>query len=190
MKLYQNCYLASTLAAALIGLGAGSFSLAADRPSNAATKSEPASKLAAKEGKFLKDAAEGGMAEVRLGEIAKQQASLPQVKELGNQMITDHSRANEELKSIAAKKGVTLPSDVDPKHKSTVERLSKLQGAEFDRAYVADMIKDHKQDIAEFEAAAKSAEDPDIKSFAEKTLPTLRTHLEHVQAVQSEIAKK
>lgn len=191
MKLYQHRNVGTKLAVTLLGLSlaAGTVSFAADRPSNIAT-SETKSKLDAKDWKFLKEAAEDGMAEVRLGEMAKQQASQPQVKDLGTQMIADHTKANEELKSIAAKKGLTFPSDVDSKHKTKVERLSKLQGAEFDRAYVADLIKDHKTDIAEFEAIAKSAEDPDVKAFAEKTLPTLRSHLERVEAVQAEITKK
>ncbi len=185
----KSYHFVTTFAAtfAAMSLAGGTLSFAAERPSNVTT-TERADKLSAKETKFLKEAAEDGMAEVRLGELAKQRGSRPQVKELGTQMVADHTKAIEELKALAAKKGFTLPSELDSKHKTHIDELSKLQGAEFDRAYVSGLLKEHKDDISDFEAAAKS-DDPDIKAFAEKILPTLRSHLQHVEQLQSEIKK-
>ena len=182
---YRNLFTAAT--AAFCSLATVTLVGAAQNPTN---KTETNHQLSAKESKFLKDAAEGGMAEIQLGQIAQQNGSRPEIKDLGNQMVTDHSKANEELKSLAAKKGFTLPTDISPKHKGALDRLSKLGGENFDRAYLADMLKDHRTDIAEFESVARSAEDPELKAFAEKTLPTLRSHLQHIETIQSQALKK
>jgi putative membrane protein len=138
---------------------------------------------------FIKKAALGGMTEVRLGEIATEKARQPAVKEFGAMMVKDHSKANTELKALAKSKNVELPADLDSKHQSTVDRFSKLSADEFDKAYVKEMVEDHKKDVAEFEEAAKSAKDAEVKAFAEKTLPTLRTHLEHVMTLHKQVEK-
>ncbi len=145
--------------------------------------------LAVTDEQFVKKAAQGGMVEVRLGELAKQKATKSGVKDFGAMMATDHSKANADLIALAQKKGVKLSTDLDPKHKAVVERLSKLSGADFDKAYVADMVEDHKKDIAEFEEASRAVKDAELKAFAEKTLPTLRRHLERIQTLQQELPK-
>jgi putative membrane protein len=127
---------------------------------------------------FVEKAAMGGMAEVELGTLAQQKASSAEVKQFASRMVQDHGQANGELKSIAASKGIQLPAALDRKHKGDVERLGKLGGAEFDRAYMRHMVDDHKKDVAEFKRAAGSAKDADIKGFAAKTLPTLQEHLQ------------
>ncbi len=137
---------------------------------------------------FMKKAAQGGMTEVKLGELAKEKASAAEVKNFGAMMVTDHSKANEELKALAKTKGVELPNDLG-KHQATVDKMAKLSGAEFDKAYVADMVKDHKADISEFEKADKSSKDPELKGFIEKTLPTLKTHLETIEKVRKDLKK-
>jgi len=139
---------------------------------------------------FMKEAAIGGMAEVELGKLASDKASDAKVKALGARMVTDHSKANEELKALAAKKNVMLPTAVDAKHKATYDRLSKLSGAAFDSAYVSDMMSDHEADVAKFGAVAKNSADPDVKAWAEKTLPTLREHLTAVQDAKRSIDGK
>lgn len=139
---------------------------------------------------FLKEAAIGGMAEVELGKLAGEKASDAKVKALGARMVTDHSKANAELKSLAAKKNVALPTAVDATHKATYDRLAKLSGAAFDKAYVNDMLTDHEADVAKFAEMAKSASDPDVKAWAEKTLPTLREHLTAVQDAKRAIDGK
>ncbi len=138
---------------------------------------------------FLVKAAEGGMAEVELGRLAVSNSVNPKVKEFGQRMIDDHSRANEELKAIAQRKGDHIPTSVSAKDQATKDRLSKMSGAEFDRAYMEDMIQDHKADVSEFRDEAKSGTDPDYKAFAQKTLPTLESHLKLAQSTDSQIKK-
>ena len=119
--------------------------------------------------------------EVKLGELASQKAASAQVKEFGAMMVKDHGKANQELKDLAGKKGVTLPAELDSKHQGMVDKFSKLSGEAFDKEYVSDMVSDHKKDVAEFEKASKSAADADLKAWAGQTLPTLQTHLKHAQ---------
>ena len=128
--------------------------------------------------KFANKAAEGGMAEVALGKLAFERASNPAVKEFGQRMVMDHTAANNELKAIAAKKKIQLPTDLDSNEKSTLEKLGKLSGAEFDKEYMSDMVKDHEADVDEFKTQADKGNDPDVKAFAAKTLPTLQSHLQ------------
>ena len=138
--------------------------------------------------KFVTEAAIGGMAEVRLGQIAAQKAMDDEVKQFGQRMVDDHSRANGELKQIASRKGLTLPTELDPIHLEIVDRLSNLAGPDFDRAYMGEMVKDHTRDVSDFERASIVAQDADVKSFAGKTLPTLREHLEMAQALHSRVS--
>jgi len=91
--------------------------------------------------------------------------------------VDDHSKANEKLKSVAAKDSMNLPSDMDAKEKANYDRLAKLQGAAFDRAYMKDMVKDHKTDVAEFQKEANNGKNAQLKAFASDTLPTLQEHL-------------
>lgn len=131
-----------------------------------------------KDKKFLKRAAVGGMAEVELGQLAQQRGSSDSVKQFGQQMVQDHSKANDELKQIAMSKGVELPTSLDAKSQRTLAKLQKLSGAEFDKAYIDDMVSDHKDDIADFKKESRSGQDSDTKAFASKTLPTLESHLQ------------
>jgi len=149
----------------------------------AAAKSSPAVSSAT----FIKKAAQGGMAEVELGKLAEEKASSSAVKGFGQQMVSDHSKANEELQAVAAKKNVKLPTSVGAKETSLQDRLGKQSGSQFDRAYMAAMVSDHKEDVAEFERVAKSSTDPDVKAFAAKTLPTLREHLKMAKHVQASL---
>jgi len=148
-----------------------------------------ADRLANPDSTFVEKAAAGGLAEVQLGQLATQKASSPDVKAFGQQMADDHSKANDELRGIASRKGVTLPNTMDSKDQATYDRLSALNGADFDRAYMADMVKDHRTDIAEFEKEANSGSDADLKSFASKTLPTIRHHLEMARSADSKVRR-
>jgi putative membrane protein len=131
--------------------------------------------------KFLKEAAGGGMAEVELGKLAVQKASHPEVKAFAQHMVDDHSKANEQLKAMVNPQGITLPTELPSEAKKTHDKLSKLSGAEFDRAYVQDMVKDHRKDVKLFEDQAKNGKDPTLKQFAQATLPTLKEHLQKVE---------
>lgn len=139
---------------------------------------------------FATDAAQGGMAEVEMGRLAAQRAADPAVKAFGQRMVADHSKANEELKSLAARKGLRLPPEMNSDQKSELDKLSKLSGAEFDKEYMSTMLSDHQTDVKEFEAQSKDGNDADIKSFAGKTLPTLQQHLEMARNAAQKVGAK
>ena len=143
--------------------------------------------MAAADRKFVMEAARGGLAEVELGKLAAEKGSADAVKQFGKRMADDHAKAAAELKDFADKKGMTLPADLDPKHRQLRDRLAKLTGADFDRAYANEMVKDHKKDVADFKREAKGAKDPDLKAWAGKTLPTLEDHLKAAQDVQAQV---
>jgi putative membrane protein len=136
---------------------------------------------------FVKEAAVGGMAEVELGNLAKEKAASNDVKQFGARMATDHAKANDELKQWAQQKSVTLPADIDAKHKATRDRLAKLSGAAFDKAYMHEMLMDHQHDVAAFKKEAASGKDPDVKAWAGKTLPTLQEHLKLAQDTATKV---
>ena len=127
---------------------------------------------------FIMDAAMGGMVEVQLGHWAAQKGTSDAVKQFGQRMVDDHSKANEQLMQLASSKGITLPTALDEKHQKDVAKVSRLSGAEFDKAYSKMMLSDHEKDVKEFEKQSTRAGDADLKAFATTTLPTLRAHLE------------
>jgi putative membrane protein len=143
-----------------------------------------ATSLSSGDRKFIEKAAEGGMAEVQLGKLATQKAGADQVKQFGQRMVDDHSKANDQLKQVASSKNVTLPTDVDKSTKREMDKLSKLSGADFDREYMKNMVSDHKKDVSDFKSEASRAKDPDVKQFAASTLPTLQEHLQLAQSAQ------
>jgi putative membrane protein len=130
---------------------------------------------------FAKKAASGGMSEVKLGQLAQDKGSNPAVKEFGERMVTDHSKANDELKGIASRDNLNLPSGPSKTDEAEYDRLSKLSGKQFDDAYAKMMVSDHEKDIAEFRKESTSGQDPALKSFASKTLPTLESHLQQAK---------
>ena len=132
---------------------------------------------------FIQKAAMGGMAEVELGKLAQEKASSDEVKKFGEHMVEDHGKANEELKSIASTEGVQVSTELDKKHKATMQKLEKLSGAEFDREYMKQMVTDHKKTVADFKKQADSGKDAELKAFAAKTLPTLQEHLKMAQSL-------
>ena len=133
---------------------------------------------------FAKRAAQGGMAEVKLGQLAEEKAQSEEVKKFGKRMVEDHTKANDKLKEVAMKENINLPTDLDPKDDSKYESLSKLSGPEFDKAYAKEMIKDHEKDIAEFRRQATNGQKPDLKRFASETLPTLQSHLRQAREME------
>jgi putative membrane protein len=133
--------------------------------------------------KFYRDAAEGGMAEVAMGNLAQQKAQSPSVKEFGAQMVKDHSAANEKLKALAQSKNITLPANPSVAEMEAKSKLEVLSGQSFDKSYIKGMIQDHEEDIAVFKKEAVSGHDPDARAFASATLPTLEAHLKKIQAI-------
>jgi putative membrane protein len=136
---------------------------------------------------FMVDAAVGGLLEVELGRVAAQKGMSDSVKQFGQRMVDDHSKANTELMTLASSKGVTLPAALDDKHRQEVTKLSGMSGAEFDRAYMKMMVSDHKKDVSEFEKQTTRATDADVKAFATSTLPTLKEHLQQAQTIESSV---
>ena len=132
---------------------------------------------------FYKNAAEGGFAEVDLGKLAQQKASVQSVKDFGALMVSDHAAANDKLKSIAAAKGQSLPSGPSMGQMATEARLEALSGAAFDKSYIRGMVRDHEEDVKEFEKEVASGQDPDARAFAKATLPTLQVHLKKIQDI-------
>jgi len=128
--------------------------------------------------KFMTKAAEGGIAEVELSTVAAQKATNADVKTFANRMVTDHSKANDELKQLAGNKGVTLPTATDKEHKELEDKLTKEKaGPKYDKAYMEAMVKDHGKVVDAFTKESKDAKDADLKSWVSNTLPTVQDHL-------------
>jgi putative membrane protein len=133
--------------------------------------------------KFVKEAAGGGVGEVQLGQLAQAKASSPEVKQFAQRMVEDHSKANEQLKATASQLGVAVPNEPSKDARKAYDKLSKLSGPEFDRAYVRDMVKDHKADVKLFRDEAKNGKDPALQQFAQATLPILEDHLRMIEQI-------
>jgi len=139
---------------------------------------------------FVKKAADGGMAEVALAKLAQEKASNADVKSFAATLEKDHTAANDELKEVASKKNITLPASPSKNHQALHDKLAKLSGAEFDKAYVSAMLEDHQKDVREFARVSSASGDADVKAFATKTLPTLKDHLKQVQDLSKSIGAK
>jgi putative membrane protein len=158
----------------ILALAVGAMGLAGAARAETTPTSEGSS-LSAKDKTFMKKAAKGGMMEVTMGKMAEQNAQSDDVKSFGKRMVTDHSKANDELKSIASKKGVQLPSK-EPSGKWIS-----------DKAYMDMMVKDHEKDLAEFKEEANSGSDPDVKKFAEDTAKVVQEHLDLAKEIQGKL---
>ena len=136
---------------------------------------------------FITEAADGGMMEVQLGQMAMQKGVNKGVKDFGKMMVDDHTKANDELKQIAQQGGIAIPQTLSDKHKKDVDDLGQKTGKDFDKAYMDLMVSDHKDDIDEFKKAADNNDIKDmaIRNFASKTVPTLQMHLDKAQAIQN-----
>ena len=164
MRFYKQSFLYAAAALAL-----GNFTLAS------------AQSLSDQDRKFIQDAAKGGMMEVHMGQLGMDRGASPAVKSLSQHLINDHKAANDELAALAKQKGVSLPGD-DAQMAASMPFASK-SGDDFDKAFARTAVEDHQKDIAEFEKEASSGNDPDLKNWASKTLPTLRAHLAEAQAL-------
>jgi len=162
----------------------GSAAAGASKSASSKSSSSKSSQLDHSDRKFLESAAKDGLAEVELGQLASQRAESPEVKQFGQRMVQDHGKANDQLKQLAQSKGLDVPAETDKSHQKKMEKLQKLSGAQFDKQYMDDMVKDHKKDVKEFQKQAKSAKDADVKNFAAQTAPTLQEHLQMAEAAQ------
>jgi putative membrane protein len=130
---------------------------------------------------FAKDAARGGLAEIKLGKLAGDNGSSEAVKAFGTRMVAEHTKAGDKLKDAAAQEHITLPAELSAKDQATYDRLSKLSGTDFDRAYAQDMVRDHQQDLRDFQREANNGNDAAIKAFAADTVPMIQQHLDQAK---------
>jgi len=143
-------------------------------------------KLSAADQKAVKDMAMADMAEVESGKLAVSKAQSPEVKAFGQQMIDDHGAALAKVQALAQARGVTLPTELDSKHKAMSAKLEKMSGADFDKAYMAGAgVKDHKDTHAKLMSDAKKIKDPDVKALADQHMPVVEQHLKAAQQMAS-----
>lgn len=136
---------------------------------------------------FMRDAAADSVADVRLGQLAMQNGASEAVKEFANAMVNDQTVADQQIRIIADRKKVNLPTGSDEKYARAADRLSGFRGPEFDRQYMAEMVRDHERTISQFRDEASAGQDPDVQEFAEKTLPILQQQLDHAKALQRKL---
>jgi putative membrane protein len=183
-----------TLPVVLAAFSVGMVTAAAAQSSNDKMTNDSSgtssAKLAPTDRQFIKKAAEGGLAEVELGKLASEKAESSDVKQFGQRMVDDHTKANDQLKQVASEKGLTVPDKLSAKDAATKARLEKLSGKAFDRAYMRDMVTDHTKDVSEFRMESKNAKDPDVKNFASQTLPTLKDHLKEAKSIAPKTGAK
>jgi len=135
-----------------------------------------------KDTEFAVEAADGGMLEVQLGELALKNAKSAPVREFAQKMVDDHGKANAQLKALAEKKGISIPTVLSDKCQKKMDELSLKSGAEFDKAYADLMVKDHKEDVDEFKKESEKGNDPELRAWAGETLPTLEHHLKMAES--------
>lgn len=139
---------------------------------------------------FAEEAARGGLAEVKLGKLAMDQGSSEAVKSFGTRMVAEHTRAGDNLKEAAAQERITLPTDLSLKDQATYDKLSKLRGDEFDRAYALDMVKDHQQDLQAFQREANHGNDDVLRNFASRTVTMIQQHLDQAKELLKTVSPK
>jgi putative membrane protein len=157
-----------------------------DKPGGQASDAA-AKKAGSTDAAFLRQMGNGNMAEVAHGKLATQNASAAEVKQFGQRMADDHGKALEELKGLAAQKNVTLPAELDAKHKAMQDKLSKMKGEEFDRAYMSHMVSAHAQTTAAVQQEIKGGKDPDVQAWAQKVLPTVQEHHKLAQSIHAKL---
>jgi putative membrane protein len=160
------------------------------QPTNPAMQNQPIPTMSVvNDQDFLKDAAEGGLAEIKLGQLAEDKGSSDVVKSFGKRMVEDHSKANDQLNDVALHEKVKLPTELSKKNQKAYDRLSELSGDAFDRAYARAMVRDHQNDMDAFRQEAGSGQVEAIKSFASQTLPTLQEHLKMAREMEQAVGK-
>jgi putative membrane protein len=133
---------------------------------------------------FVKEAAIGGMFEVESSKIAAQKATDPATKQFANQMVTDHSKANEELKAKATAAKIDVPATLDKSHQDALDKMNSQNAADFTKNYKSTMLSDHKSTVSLFERYAKGGDNADLKAWAGQTLPTLQHHLQMAENLE------
>lgn len=133
---------------------------------------------------FIKDAVSGGLMEVELGRYAQQNAKNPRVRNFGAMMVRDHSKVNDELKTLLTQKNIAVPPTMDDKHHDKMTDIQKKTGVDFDKDYMSEMVDDHEKDVDKFKKFAEKGTDAELKSFAGKTLPILLMHQDSAKKIK------
>jgi putative membrane protein len=192
MKNLSNSFISLAIAACCFGCGNSQQDSAKDAKDTNAVKMDstgtgehstpaiPAS-VSKDDATFVVNVADAGMTEVQLGQLAQQKGTDKEVKDYGAMMEKDHTAAGDKLKAVASSKNITMPAAVSPDMQKAINDLQQKSGKDFDKAYINQMIDDHKKVISMFESESKNGSDADIKAFADGTLPTLRKHLDEAQ---------
>lgn len=154
---------------------------------DSAAKANGVTAVAEDDAEFSTQAAVGGMAEVELGKLALEKSTNSQVKEFATMMVSDHGKANEELKTIAANKNIALPTTLDEKHQKMWDDLNSKTGKDFDKAYVNDMVDGHQKTWDLMDKQAKDGTDAELKAFATKTAPVVKAHLDLIKKIRDAI---
>jgi putative membrane protein len=144
---------------------------------------DPSASAAGTPSDFIVNAAQTDMLEIEAGKLASEKAQSPQVKKFAQMLVRDHGQASKELQQIAQQKGVQVPQSLPPDKQQSLQKLEGMSGTEFDRTFAQEMVNGHQQAVQMYEQAAQSAQDPEVRSFAEEKLPTLREHLKMAQAL-------
>jgi putative membrane protein len=163
---------------------------AEDSSATQAASVKAAQSVSDSDSKFVKEASEAGTAEVEFGKLAATKASTDSVKQFANQMVKDHTEANDKLKKLAEAKGLQLNTELSDKHKKTLAKLEKLSGDKFDKEYMTAQREDHKKAVSLFKKQSEKGNDPDLKNFAATTLPTLENHKKEADNKPEKTAKK
>lgn len=174
----STCAAGSVIA---LALAFGSAQAADEQNTQTQPQAQQSAQLKGHDREFFNKAAQGGLMEVEAAKLAKDRASSADVKSLAETLERDHSAGNQKLMQIAQEKGLEAPK-LDSKHQKELDKLSKLKGEEFDKAFLQRVgMKDHKEDIKLFEREAKDGNDAQLKAFAQEQLPTLRNHLAMIE---------
>lgn len=158
-----------------------------DRSAQGQKAGQSKSQVSKQDRQSLERLAQGDMAEVAAGKLAAEKASSPEVKKFGEHMVDEHSKMLEEGKEVAQAKGIKPPSSPDKKHQAAMKKLQGLSGEEFDKQFMAQMVKDHEEALKLAQKAAKDAKDPQIKAHAEKGAPHIEEHLAQARKLQQSL---
>lgn len=188
MKKLHNCLTAALAALTTVALAqppAAPNAPAAPPPPAQAQAAPPMGNMrqAITPASFVQMAAVGGLFEVQSSELATTAGQSAEVKAFAQQMITDHTKANQELQQLAASKNLQVPATLDQKHAATLKELAGKSGEEFDKAYGQAQLRAHRMAVRLFEQGSAGLQDPELKAFATKTLPTLQQHLQKAQSL-------
>jgi len=146
--------------------------------------------LSSRDYKFATEALKGGTQEVSLGQLAIQKASDPSVRDFGQRMVTDHQKANQALAQLLTQKGAVLPDTMAKKTEKMAEKLQGEAGTDFDKTYIKRMVKDHKEDVEDFQKEIEKGDDPDLKSWVTQTLPTVQEHLQVAESLEKGVTSQ